>query len=92
MSQVDPAIFYWLDDKLEVTGVLACHVDDFLWAGSQNFSTNVIPLLKSVFHVGHEEHENFCFVGVNFATVDGAVQVHQHSYIHNLQPLHMQAA
>ena len=30
MSQVDPAIFYWPDDKLKVTGVPACHIDDFL--------------------------------------------------------------
>lgn len=29
---------------------------------------------------------------MDFATVDGVVQVHQHSYIDNLQPLHMQAA
>ncbi|KAL6481141.1 hypothetical protein MHYP_G00092210 [Metynnis hypsauchen] len=92
MSQVDPAVFYWLDKEYKVTGVLACHVDDFLWAGSQDFATNVIPLLKSAFHVGREEHEQFCYVGMNFATVDGVVLVHQHSYIDNLQPLHMQPA
>ena len=34
MTQVDPAVFYWLDEQLKVAGVLACHVDDFLWAGS----------------------------------------------------------
>lgn len=78
-----------LDDELEVTGVLTCHVDDFLWADSQYFSTSVIPRLKSAFHVGWK---NFCFVGMNFATVDGAVQVHQHSYINNLQLLPMKAA
>lgn len=92
MSQVDPAVFYWLDEQFKVNGVLACHVDDFLWAGSQDFSTDVIPLLKSAFHVGREEHEHFCYVGMDFATVNGAVQVHQHSYIENLQPLHMQPA
>lgn len=92
MSQVDPAVFYWQDEQFKVTGVLACHVDDFLWAGSQNFLTVVIPLLKSAFYVGREELENFCYVGMDFATVNGVVQVHQHSYIDNLQPLHLQAA
>ena len=29
---------------------------------------------------------------MDFATVNGVVQVHQHSYIDNLQPLHLQAA
>lgn len=62
MSQVDPAVFYWLDEQFKVTGVLACHVDDFLRAGSQNFSTDVISLLKSAFHVGRKEHKNFCCV------------------------------
>lgn len=92
MSQVDPAVFYWLDEQFKVTGVLACHVDDFLWAGSQNVSTKVIPLLKAAFHVGREEHDNFCYVGMDFQTVGCEVQVHQHSYIDNLQPLPMQPA
>lgn len=52
VSQVDPAVLYWTDEQCKVTGVLACHVDDFLWGGSQNFSTDVIPQLKSAFHVG----------------------------------------
>lgn len=43
VSQVDPAVFYWLDEHCKVKGVLACHVDDFLWAGTQRFETNVIP-------------------------------------------------
>lgn len=92
MSKVDPAVFYWLDEQCKVTGVLACHVDDFLWAGSQNFSTNVIPILKSALNVGREEHEHFCYVGMDFVTINGVVHVHQHSYIENLQPILLQAA
>ena len=74
MSKVDPAVFYWLDEQFRVVGVLACHVDDFLWAGSQNFSSDVIPLLKSAFNVGREEHEHFCYVGMDFAAGDGVIQ------------------
>ena len=92
VSQVDPAVFYWLDDQCKVTGVLACHVDDFLWAGSQSFVTNVIPRLKSAFHVGREEHENFCYVGMNIATVKGVIEMHQQSYIESLQAINMQPA
>lgn len=43
MSQVDPAVFFWLNAHSEVTGVLACHVDDFLWAGSEHFVTFNCP-------------------------------------------------
>ncbi len=91
MSKVDPAVFYWLDEQCKVTVVLACHVDDFLWAGSQNFSKNVIPILQSALHVGLEEHEHFCYVGMDFVTINGVVHVHQHSYIENLQPIRLQA-
>ena len=28
MSQVDPAVFHWLDQDCSVTGILACHVDE----------------------------------------------------------------
>lgn len=31
MSQDDPAVFYLLEQDCAVTGVLACHVDDFIW-------------------------------------------------------------
>lgn len=63
MSQVDIAVFYWQNEQSEVTGVLACHVDDFLWARSDHFVTNVIPVLKSTFHVGHEEQESLFICG-----------------------------
>lgn len=52
VSQVDPAVFYWFDEHCKVKGLLACHVDDFLWAGTQRFETNVIPRLKSAEHRG----------------------------------------
>ena len=75
MSHVDPAVLYWLDEQFKFAGVLACHVDDFLWA----------DLLKSAcLNVGCEEHEHFCYEGMDFATVDGVVQIHQHSCIDNL--------
>lgn len=62
------------------------HVDDFFWAGSQNFSTDVIP------NVEREEHEHFCHVGMDFVTLNGVVHVHEHSYIEHLQPIRLQAA
>lgn len=64
VSKVDSAVFYWLDDLYKVTGVLACHVDDFMWGGSDMFSTVVIPKLKAAFQVGREEHNSFSYVGI----------------------------
>lgn len=89
ISKVDTAIFYWLDKDCAVSGGLACHVDDFIWGGTQSFSTIVIPQLRSAFQIGREEHDNFCYVGIDFVTVNKNVQIHQENYIQNLQPIHI---
>lgn len=89
MSKVDPAVFYWLDQDSAVTGVLACHVDDFIWGGTESFSTTVIPHLKSIFRVGHEAHDSFSYVGVDFVTTNKKGQIHQETYIQYMQPLHV---
>jgi hypothetical protein len=59
MSQVDPAVFNWLDEQGCVNGILACHVDDFIWGGSHLFATTVIPQIKTAFQVGREECDRF---------------------------------
>lgn len=89
VSKVDPAVFYWLDEGKNVTGVLASHVDDFIWGGSQLFSETVIPHLRSKFNVGREAYNSFSYVGVDFVTLDKKVHIHQEAYIQNLQPIHV---
>lgn len=68
-------------------GVLACHVDDFIWGGSETFSTTVIPHLKAVFRVGREEHNSFSYIGIEIRSVGDEIQVQQCMYIKNLQPI-----
>lgn len=87
VSQVDPAVFYWLDDSSKVMGVLACHVDDFIWGGTEKFTTTVIPHLKAVFQVGREEHSNFSLIGMDIRSLEDEIQVQQSDYIKNLQPI-----
>ena len=42
MSKGNPSIFYYYqNDKL--LGIVAIHVDDFLWAGEISFSKDIIP-------------------------------------------------
>ncbi|KAK9523757.1 hypothetical protein VZT92_017657 [Zoarces viviparus] len=87
VSQVDPAVFYWLDESCNVMGLLACHVDDFIWGGSETFSTTVIPHLKVAFQVGREEHNSFSYIGMEVHSVEDEIQVQQSIYIKNLQPI-----
>lgn len=88
VSKVDPVVFYWLDDSCNVMGVLACHMDDFIWGGSETFSTTVIPHLKAAFQVGREEHNSFNYIGMEVNSVEDEIQVQQCMYIvKNLQPI-----
>ena len=45
MSKGDPSIFYYhKNDKL--SGLIAIHVDDFLWSGDEFFNEHIIPQLS----------------------------------------------
>ena len=70
VSKVDPAVFYWKDNNGRVQGILACHVDDFLWACSVEFEEKVINNIRSTFSVGKDEQEengSFPYVGIELS-------------------------
>ena len=58
MTKSDPAVFCWHGDG-KLLGVIAVHVDDFLWIGSADFEHKVIGQLRRTFKIGKEESENF---------------------------------
>lgn len=41
ISTVDPTVFYWFKNG-KLNGLLASHVDDFIWAGEDSFKTDII--------------------------------------------------
>ena len=46
-SKLDDAVFHSGNNKLE--GILSCHVNDFVWGGTNNFMKKVINILKHIF-------------------------------------------
>ena len=85
ISKSDPAVFYWLDSAGELIGLLACHVDDFLWGGTDYFEKNVIDLVRREFVVGKEEESSFKYVGINIQSKDGKILYDQNFYAKNLE-------
>lgn len=62
MSKVDPCCFFYrLDEHLRVTGILACHADDFIWPGPHTFTA---PAMLNRF--SREEHNSVDSVGMGF--------------------------
>ena len=54
VSLVDPGLFYW-KERYVLVGILACHIDDMIWGGNENFKINVIDNLKNTFMFDLEE-------------------------------------
>ena len=90
ISHVDPAVFYWKDKERNVKGILACHVDDFLWAGSQEFENSVVNGIRSTFAIGREvSHEDgaFPYIGIELSNIGGVILLSQKTYIKNLNAI-----
>ncbi|KAK6178359.1 hypothetical protein SNE40_013155 [Patella caerulea] len=74
MSHVDPPIFYWYRNG-KLIGLLVVHVDDFLWAGTNEFEKVVIDKLRKEFNIGKEESNNFKYVGLQLSHLYGALKL-----------------
>ena len=79
MSRVDPAVFYWHDSN-GLVGILAVHVDDFLWAGSEKFKDTVIVKLRKLFNVGKEACELFKYIGLELSQDEERIILSQKDY------------
>lgn len=87
-SKLDPALFYWHHhDKLE--GLFLIHVDDFIWAGSEVFESNVISPLRIKFQCGKELDISFKYIGLNIEQDDCQIYLQQHDYTEELKQLDM---
>lgn len=86
VSKVDPAVFIWSDERTgRLKGVLACHVDDFIWGGIKNFEEDVIEKVRNEFLVGREEERSFSYVGLEIKQrEDGVITLDQNKYAANI--------
>lgn len=84
MTKCDPAIFCWHDPANQLQGLIAVHVDDFLWAGNICFKETVIPKLRETFKIGNEESSNFKYLGLDIHQNNKDVYIDQNNYINSL--------
>ena len=58
MSKADPSLFYYYHNN-ELQGIIAIHVDDFLWCENDYFFRNVIEKIHNQFIIGKEFNTAF---------------------------------
>ena len=90
LSSVDSALFTW-HKGTELQGLIAVHVDAFLWSGNNaEFQSTIISKLCKTFTIGKEEGKCFIYFGVNIAQVSEQIIFDQEDYINALKPITIQ--
>ena len=86
MSQMDPTVFYWIGKTGTLAGVLACHVDDFIWSGDQTFN-NIISKIRRAFKIGKEDSKAFKYCGIELNCSGLDILVDQNRYTDSISPI-----
>ncbi len=90
-SGLDPALFFKVQGK-QLCGIVACHVDDCLHAGTQMFEDTVITKLHQRFLAGKMEGGHFNYVGFSiFQDASGIVMDHS-GYIDRMEEVNLDPA
>lgn len=79
-SKYDKAVFVWYDAKGVTSGIMAVHVDDFLYGGSNTFIDTVIPQLRAVFQIGSEESSCFRYIGLSVKETENGIELSSEGY------------
>ena len=87
-SKYDEAIFYWMW-KGKLQGVLAAHVDDFFWAGTDLFKEKIIDNLITKFKISSDLHDSFKFLGLQVHQEESGITVRQNSYAEQVQSINI---
>ena len=81
--------FYIRTQNSILQGIILVHVDNFVWAGSKSFTSNVINSIKSTFKVSKENNAAFEYIGINLKITPDVIYVHQQTYPNFLVPINI---
>ena len=83
MCEIDPAMFFVHKDG-KLSGIICCHVDDFLHAGNEFFEEIMISLRKR-FVAGKIEERNFDYIGFRIVQETGKILLDQSKYVDKIK-------
>lgn len=87
-SKLDPAMFTLMHGK-SIEGVICCHVDDFLHAGSDVFES-MMEKLRNRFLAGKIEKEEFAYIGFNITQNSNGIQLDHSKFINKLNQIRIE--
>ena len=84
-SKYENALYYYRnDDNKKIHGFSISHVDDFLEAGDDVFTENIIKNVKSTFIIGSESEKEFKYIGVNLSQSEEEILLDQLHYTNDI--------
>ena len=86
VSTYDEAIFYWRTGN-GFEGLICCHVDDFLWGGSEKFREEVVEKTKQTFEVSKEDKGDLKYIGLDLKQNIDQISMSQKKYIESLEEI-----
>ena len=83
MCDIDPAMFF-LNNGGMLSGIICCHVDDFLHAGDEHLEKIMVNLRKR-FVAGKIEERSFDYIGFRIIQESSAIILDQSRYVENMK-------
>ena len=81
ISEMDPVMFF-LHKGDKLSGIVCCHVDDFLHAGDEHFE-NIMNRLRKRFVAGKVEERNFNYIGFRIIQDKNGIALDQSRCVEN---------
>ena len=90
ISKLDNSVFFKYENN-QLIGVLVTHVDDFLHAGTEEFTESVIEPLCKRFQASTHEERSFMYVGYKVTQEEQGVVLDQEEYVDEMEevPVHI---
>ena len=85
-SSLDYGVFMWYHDN-HLAGLFQTHVDDFIWAGNNEFKNNVLDPLCKKFQVSKVFSKAFKYVGIDISQDSDKITLDQIDFIKSIEPI-----
>ena len=85
-STYDETLFFWKHEG-KLNGVMAVHVDEFLYCGPKEIELKVITVLKTKCLISKVESETFTHLGWEVKQSEDCITFHQQNYIEEIELL-----
>jgi ribonuclease HI len=80
VSNLEPALFVYKSNGI-TSGIILCHVDDFLHGGDMEFRRKIIEPLENEFKASRRASTKFKYVGFNIIQSPECIYVNQNDYL-----------